>query len=253
MIAVTLTLLAFGVFDLVRWSPENTTTRRSLAAFVTAVAATAGIAATTGSEPGTVALVAVLAVLVLSAWFVLDEDDDQRTRDPARPRASSRALAVPILALLTAFAISGSVPAGSGVLGDWYRKLPFAFAESVPLDQFLIGMSAAVFLLATANRIVRLVLEAAGTPVSSGETTLPGGRLLGPMERIFVAAMVLAGDPTSAAIVIAAKGLLRLPEIRSSADHLEGRPDHVTEYFLIGTFFSLLLAGGAAALILASY
>jgi len=251
VIAVSLTLLAFGIFDLVRWSPDKTSPRRTLAALATAVVATAGLTAVTGSGPRAVALVAVLAGLVLGAWHVLDRDEAERTRDRTEPRVSP-ALAVPLLTLLAAFAVSGSVHAGAGHLEDWYRKLPFAFAASVPLDQFLVGVSATVFLLASANRIVRLVLEAAGTPASSGETKLRGGRLLGPMERIFVAAMVLAGDPTGAAIVFAAKGLLRLPEIRSSADQAGGEDDHVTEYFLIGTFFSLLLAGGAAALILAS-
>ena len=85
-----------------------------------------------------------------------------------------------------------------------------------------------------------------------GESALRGGRLLGPMERLIVGAMVLSGDPGGAALVIAAKGLLRLPEIRSGADQLKGRSDQVTEYFLIGTFSSLLLAAGAGVLVLAA-
>ncbi len=93
------------------------------------------------------------------------------------------------------------------------------------------------------------MLEAAGTPTAVGERTLSGGRLLGPMERLFVGAMVLSGSLTGAAVIIAAKGLLRLPEIRSSADQLGGAADQVTEYFLIGTFCSLLLASALALLV----
>lgn len=73
--------------------------------------------------------------------------------------------------------------------------------------------------------------------------------MLGPMERLVVAAMVLAGDLTGAAVVIAAKGFLRLPEIRSGADKREGEDDQIAEYFLIGTLCSLLIAGGLAALV----
>ena len=249
MIAVALALFAFGVFDLVRWSPTRTGMKRSLAAICVAVAATAGLSAATGSEPRVVAIVAILTSTVMTAWLAVDRIHDDDRDDPMRSRRMSGwALGVPMLTLLAAFAVSGSVSSSSGDLGNWYRELPFTFADSVPLDQFLVGVSAGLFLLATGNRIVRLVLEAAGTPLASGESTLRGGRLLGPMERIFVAAMVLAGQPTGAAIIIAAKGLLRLPEIRERPD----QHDQVTEYFLIGTFFSLLLAGGAAALVLAS-
>jgi hypothetical protein len=85
---------------------------------------------------------------------------------------------------VTAFAVSGSFPSGPGPLEDWYRGLPFTFADSVPLDQFLVAASGGVFLLATGNRVVRFVLEAAGTPIASGEKALRGGRLLGPIADI---------------------------------------------------------------------
>jgi hypothetical protein len=71
------------------------------------------------------------------------------------------------------------------------------------------------------------------------------------MERIVIGAVILAGDPAAAAIVITAKGLLRFPEInRGSKDERQCSqgekkrmsPDENTEYFLIGTIASLLLA-----------
>ncbi len=124
----------------------------------------------------------------MTAWLAVDRIHDDDRDDPMRSRRMSGwALGVPMLTLLAAFAVSGSVSSSSGDLGNWYRELPFTFADSVPLDQFLVGVSAGLFLLATGNRIVRLVLEAAGTPLASGESTLRGGRLLGPMERIFEA------------------------------------------------------------------
>jgi len=156
------------------------------------------------------------------------------------------------LVLVVLFGISGSAGTITGPLGTWYEQLAFPFARHVPIDQFVLGVSASLFLLSTANRIVRLVLDAAGTPALTNENTLRGGRLLGPMERLILGAVVLSGDPAGAALIIAAKGLLRLPEIRDKADERQGKADHVTEYFLIGTFSSLLLAAGAALAVLAA-
>jgi hypothetical protein len=73
---------------------------------------------------------------------------------------------------------------------------------------------------------------------------------LGPLERLIVFAILLAGDPAAAAFVITGKGLLRFPEIRTEARH--PGPDSVTEYFLIGAFVSLLVASMMAVVVLAA-
>ncbi len=65
------------------------------------------------------------------------------------------------------------------------RGHPASGAGLADIGQFLLGCGAALFVLATSNRTVRLVLQAAGTPAPKGETTLSGGRILGPMERLF--------------------------------------------------------------------
>jgi hypothetical protein len=114
----------------------------------------------------------------------------------------------------------------------------------------VLGLSAVVFMTASGNRIVRLVLDAAGVSRRTSESALKGGRLLGPLERLIVFAIVLAGDPAAAAIVVTGKGLLRFPEIRTEAR--QPGPDSVTEYFLIGTFVSLLIASLLAVLVLAA-
>jgi hypothetical protein len=142
------------------------------------------------------------------------------------------------LVLVALFVCSGSVNPVSGPLERWYEQLDFAFVEVVAVEQFVLGLSAVVFMTASGNRIVRLVLDAAGVSWEKSESAVPGGRVLGPLERLIVFAIVLAGDPAAAAIVITGKGLLRFPEIRGR-DRQPG-PDAVTEYFLIGTFTSLL-------------
>ncbi len=106
-------------------------------------------------------------------------------------------------------------------------------------QEVVLVLGVAVVQLATANVAVRLVLDAVGVPASTNEKTLKGGRLLGPMERLFVVGLGLAGHLTAASIVVAAKGLLRFPELQ--ADSRAG-PSDVTEYFLIGSFASWLVA-----------
>jgi hypothetical protein len=86
--------------------------------------------------------------------------------------------------------------------------------------------------------------------VAGPEGVLAGGRIIGPLERLIIAAIVLAGDPAAAAIVVTGKGLLRFPEIRN--ERAGPGPDAITEYFLIGTFTSLAIAAGLAVLILGS-
>lgn len=151
-------------------------------------------------------------------------------------------------------------------------------------------------MLATGNTIVRLMLAAVGaTPPERSDRpdpsqTLKGGRILGPLERVFILGLGLAGQFTAAGLVIAAKGLIRWPELKAQADQQsspsvpltahaaeprseveadtdvsadeadppladeEGVPvtkeqptrrpgiDEITEYFLVGSFVSWLVA-----------
>ena len=108
--------------------------------------------------------------------------------------------------------------------------------------------------LSTGNVVVRLVLAAThtlnpartGTPSDPG-TRLKGGRLLGPMERLLIVALGLAGQVTAATIVVVAKGLLRFPELQSRRE--QERIHRLTEYFLVGSFASWLVALGGLLLL----
>jgi hypothetical protein len=151
---------------------------------------------------------------------------------------------------LALFAASSVADPIGGDAESWYSNLPFGFVETVPIDQFMLGLSGGLFLMATTNRIIRLLLDAASVSWQRGESVLKGGRVLGPMERLLIGAIVLAGDPAAAAIVITAKGLLRFPEIRGETR--DPGPDAVTEYFLIGTFASMFIAATLAVLVLAA-
>jgi hypothetical protein len=243
VILLALALIGFGIADLVRWSPDPVSARRSWLALAVGLGATVALAALGGLEALDVAVTAAVMLVALGVWLTFDRPAFEDL-GPGYPLAW-------VLAVVAAcFAASGSVDAVGGYVEEWYEGLPFGFAGAVAVDQFLLGLGAALFVLATSNRIVRLVLTAAGVPAEAPEKRVPGGRLIGPMERVIVSAMVLAGDPAGAALVIAAKGLVRLPEIRSEAERREGTSDHVAEYLLIGTFMSLLLSAGLAVLVL---
>jgi hypothetical protein len=117
----------------------------------------------------------------------------------------------------------------------------------VDADGFLLLVGVVLVQLSTGNVLVRLVLAATGTittdlhGASRGpERRLKGGRLLGPLERIFILGLGLAGNLTAAAIVVAAKGLLRWPELSSPTE--QDRVHRLTEYFLVGSFVSWLVA-----------
>jgi len=239
LILVALALLGFGVGDLVALLPLKTALGRVPAA-AAAVLAILGVAALSGMSAGSVALMAIIAIPV-AAWVLLAPD--------APEKKHAWLLLLPITALLGAITISGSASRVEGDLAHWYEQLPFDFVSSkaIPVDQFVLGVGAFLFLLATSNQIVKLVLASTDAK-NLEENELPrGGRLLGPMERLIVAAAVVAGDPAAAGFVVAAKGLLRFPEVN--------RPENpnlheLTEYLLVGTFTSVLIAGILALLLL---
>lgn len=133
---------------------------------------------------------------------------------------------------------------GGEMRGDWPDALEASVLTSLPPDRVALVVGVLLVQLATANVAVRLVLDAVGVPATTNEKKLKGGRLLGPMERVFIVGLALAGQVTAAAIVVAAKGLLRFPELQRET---EG-PSDVTEYFLIGSFASWLVALGGVFL-----
>ncbi|MCW4384805.1 hypothetical protein OH146_03345 [Salinibacterium sp. SYSU T00001] len=147
-------------------------------------------------------------------------------------------------------------------LARWYAALPYSFTTEINVDAFMLGLGSVLFLIETANIIVRLILAAAPrataktvttadattparrswfgrgatvavSPAPQGVLPLKGGRILGPFERLFLFALVMAGQFTALAAVVAAKGIIRFPEI--SKDTADGSK---AEYFLVGSFAS---------------
>ena len=127
--------------------------------------------------------------------------------------------------------LAGGAPVSASVPGP---------LDAVTFERLVLGVGVGLTQLATANVAVRLLLDAVGVPAATNEKQLKGGRVLGPMERLFIVGLGLAGQLTAASVVVAAKGLLRFPELQRGAR--AAGPSDVTEYFLVGSFASWLFA-----------
>ena len=234
MVELAVWLVVVGVCDLVRAARDVTSTRRraAIVGLGTALLLLAGVAL----EPSAGALALLLGgwLLTFLLWLL------------GSAAALSRHT---VTARVVAFAgLGGGLV--FGLLSDdaaapVTAELPGALAGVDP-ETFLLLAGVALVQLATANVAVRMVLDAVGVPASTNEKTLKGGRMLGPMERLLILALGLAGEVTAAAVVGGAKGLLRFPELHRGT---KAGPSDLTEYFLIGTLASWLVALAGVGLI----
>jgi hypothetical protein len=274
VILLALLLGALGIADLVR---ARSSRRPRLW-----LAATLGIAAFLLASIGSGqhwwwSPVAAAAVI---GWLVSTRESD------GSHRAGYWAVGGIAAVIVVAFVWGPLLPPVSGPIVDWYRELPYTALGPVPFTSFALTIGGALFLVETANVIVRLALrgektrtaevlaaEASAPPVIHETrrrfwrrashapveppapvapfTELKGGRFIGPLERLFLLALVLAGAFTAVAAIVAAKGIIRFPEI--SKDAVGGSK---AEYFLVGSFASwalvllvvLLIVTGSTAL-----
>jgi hypothetical protein len=211
----------------------------------------AGVAVLLGVSCGLTGLRDVLALVVIAAvvvaWGITVREGFGRNR-------ASVPLALVGVSFVVAIALAPAAAPAGGVLDDWLARDPLPVLHGMDADRALLLGAAFLVQLSTGNVLVRLVLAATGTvnPLKAGgvddpQTQLKGGRLLGPMERVFILGLGLAGHLTAASIVIAAKGLLRFPELQSKPD--QDRIHQLTEYFLVGSFVSWLVPLGSLVLL----
>ncbi len=99
----------------------------------------------------------------------------------------------------------------------------------------------AILLTGPANWLVRqLLVTIRAVPTGGVEGA---GRWIGILERLLIFLLVMGDEAGAAALVVAAKAILRFPEISGDEPHLPA------EYVLVGSLASWLLAvgGGLAA------
>ncbi|MEJ1156251.1 hypothetical protein [Microbacterium marmarense] len=235
MIVASLSLIAVGAADLVRqfFPAQRRWIGYAMLALLTIVLGA-------GVDGG----VAVFVAISVAALWLLTMPADGTGRGGFWPVAA--------LAVLCSSAIAAFAPRiGAGYFADLF--ISSGAFEGVGVDLALLVVGVGVFLLESSNVIVRTALRSEDAPpreatqpaaTAAAAPTLKGGRLIGPLERILVFALTLAGAYTLLAAVLAAKGIVRFPEISRDTD-TGGR----AEYFLVGSLVSWVIALACAALV----
>lgn len=243
MIVAGLCLTAVGGADLIRRFAARRAARIALIVALGLVIVAVGIV-------GDAVIAAVIAIVVGAVWM--------RTMplDATGPASFWPAV---LLALL-----AGSTTAlmperrGAGLIGEVWN-LPSPEGE-IGFDAAVLAIGVLLVVAESGNLIVRAALDREGTwrPVESGgrfrggqlrqpqqaATGFQGGRLIGPLERLLVVVLTLAGAYPLLAAMLAAKGIVRFPEISR-----DGETGARAEYFLVGSLVSWVVALGAAFLL----
>lgn len=222
MILLAALLLAIGLADFAR--PQDRPADRPALVRASVVGAVVAVLAVWGT--GVDWWWAPIGIVAIIAWVASTPVD--------------RAYPWPIvglgLAVTSILAGSARLRVDGGWLTDWYDSLELQSLHGISFERFALTVGCLVFLVESANIIVRMVLAGTDAGVMASEQTLKGGRVLGPIERIFIFAMALSGQYAALTAVVAAKGILRFPEI--SRD-VAGRK---AEYVLVGSFVSWAVA-----------
>ncbi|EKF22126.1 putative membrane protein [Mycolicibacterium hassiacum DSM 44199] len=239
MTALAVLLIAAGLADL-----GSRLTRRRWVPAVLGPVVVVGCAALAGLwRPGDIVLLTFAAAAV-TAWVLLAARAARTGTGHLAPLAVFGS-AVGLLIVLSGI----DSPVG-GVLHGW----PAWAGIPVHPDRLLMIIGVTLLQIVTGNQLVRLVLGSVGAVKPEGQPQpsdrLKGGRLLGPMERLLILGLGLAGHLVAATAVIAAKSVIRFPEINAQKARENGDfgIDEVTEYFLVGSFASWIVALGGLAL-----
>ncbi|MBO0680874.1 hypothetical protein JRC04_25690 [Mycolicibacterium sp. S2-37] len=247
MSALAVLLIAIGLADTCR----RITRRPWLPVAVVPVAVAACALSAELWHRGDLPLLAI-AVAGGIAWELLGARAERTGRRPWAPLIALGAAATAVIVL------SGWASPVAGLVGRWSEWTQLPTVGAVSADRLLMIVGVVLLQLVTGNQLVRLVLASVGAVKPAGEPQasdrLKGGRLLGPMERLLILGLGLAGQLAAATAVVAAKSIIRFPEINAQKARANGNGDlgigidEVTEYFLVGSFASWIVALGGLAL-----
>jgi hypothetical protein len=229
-------LIAVAAGDLVHGLTGEPRTPKAvvLATLVAVIVGGLG-AALTGQDT-----VAFIGVLGLSTAIVVGWQELRRREVPA-----AWPLAHLGVGLAVAVVFDSRVDYADGGQWRWiWEDLRIPALQSTGDERALVVIGLALVLVATANSVVRLVLALEGVRVHDApDDSVKGGRVIGPIERLVIFGSLIAGAPTIAGFVVAAKSLLRFPELNQKS-----RIHETTEYVVIGSLASWGLALCAAVL-----
>lgn len=243
MILAGLTLTAIGAADVVRRFVPRRSAR--IAALILLMVILIGTGACSDAL-----LSAVIAGVLAGLWLWTMPMD-------GRGRASFWPA---VLLAGISFAATALVPARAhqGIIGAlWLVDSPLG---PIAFDLAVLALGVLLFATESANLVVRTALDREGTwrPADLGgslrggrlrqpqpaPTGFQGGRLIGPLERLLVVALTLASAYALLAAMLAAKGIVRFPEISR-----DGETGARAEYFLVGSLVSWVIALAGAFLV----
>jgi hypothetical protein len=252
--AIAVLLIAIGVADACRWSFRG---RWLPPLVVPAVVVACGLLAGLWHR-GDIPLL-LLAAAAGIGWEWLCARAERTGAHQAAPLALFGA-AVGVLILS-----SGWASRVAGPVARWSTWVKLAGAHEMSPNRVLMVVGVVLLQIVTGNQLVRLVLASVGAVRPEGEPQpsdrLRGGRLLGPMERLLILGLGLGGQAAVATAVVAAKSLIRFPELNAqkatngaagAGDERRLGIDALTEYFLVGSFASWIVALGGLALVVLS-
>jgi hypothetical protein len=273
MIIGALILVVIGAADIIRAGLRRAPMPVTVAAIGLVWVAVLVLAATgLGVPPAWLAVPLLLGV----GWLLTT-----RTEPAVEAGRRSRVSRVSRARALVATAFVDPVPSGlSGFLADALAASSAGAVAALPPTTVVLGIGSALFLVESANIVVRSALRPAmeearlgrvvadaadpeplaparrsaarwwsRRPVAESEAApvvvedLRGGRIIGPLERLLIVGLTLAGALPIVAGILAAKGIVRFPEISQ-----DGPGGSKAEYFLVGSLVSwslAILAAGA--------
>lgn len=253
MILGAILLLLIGTADILRAA-----TRATLATALSIVVAWAAVVVVAATGLGLHPALLAIPVVLAAVWLAT-------TSSTAATRSAAGVLpAVGVLVALAALLVWDRTAASlAGYIVDWHRGAIPAAIGDIPLTALLVGLGAAVFLVESANLVVRASLQptrvvpaatpsprarrswwARSEPVAPVIEDLRGGRLIGPLERLLIVALTITGGAPIVAGLLAAKGIVRFPEISN-----DGAGGSKAEYFLVGSLVSWTIAIAATGLL----
>lgn len=254
MIAAAILLALIGVGDLARTALRSARRPWLTTLVVAAIWLVLVLLAVVGLHVNVLAV--VIVVLLAALWTTTTAV----AVDP--PHRAGVVPAVVLLLALIAFALwDRSAATLSGFLVDGHSDAASSVLREVPISAIAMGLGATLFLVESANIVVRASLRPAvvapqaapqasphprrwwerrpdAAPAASVTVAdLKGGRLIGPLERLLIVALTLSGAVPIVGGILAAKGIVRFPEI--SHDTQGGSK---AEYFLVGSLVSWAIA-----------
>lgn len=248
MILVASLLTVLGASDLTRPSDVAPTKQQRARTWFLGVA----LIAIVGWGLDLAPWVALVGFTVAAGWWLVT---------PATRHTPWAVAGLAVLLVVLALFVEPTLNEPAGPFVNWLDQSRPPLFEGIAFSVLALAIGGLAFLLNTANIIIRVLIDRTdikkqmlatdGDEVrevgdrddehqqeheqeeADEQAPLRGGRFLGPVERILIVSLGIAGQFTAIAAIVGAKSIIRFPEISKSDQR-----GAAAEYFLIGSGIS---------------